>query len=106
MIVTTTDKIEGKIISEHLGVVTAEVVRGANLFKDFFAYIVDIFGGRSSSYEDVLMNAQKQALDELMYRAKELGADALVAVRFNVEAVGSSGSMIMVTAFGTAVKIK
>lgn len=104
MIVTTTPTLETKKISEYLGIVTGETIIGANFIKDFFAGIRDIIGGRASSYEAVLREAKDSALKEMKERAKELGADGIVAIDLDYETVGPKGGMLMVTASGTAVK--
>lgn len=106
MILTTTPAIEGKAISEYLGIVTGESIIGANIFKDFLAGMRDIFGGRSASYEKVLREAKDIALEEMMERAQALGADAIVGIDLDYETVGEGGSMLMVTSSGTAVKLK
>ncbi len=105
MILTTTNFIEGKKVSQYLGIVAGEAIIGANLFKDIFASITDVVGGRSSSYERVLVEAKDNALQELEMRAKNMGADAVLAVDLDYETIGSSGSMLMVSANGTAVKL-
>lgn len=105
MIVTTTDGIEGRKITGYLGVVTGEAVLGANIFKDLFAGIRDIVGGRSAAYEGELRKAKDTALQEMAERALELGADAVVGVDLDYEAI-SSGNMLMVSANGTAVKLE
>ncbi|MCF8254505.1 MAG: heavy metal-binding domain-containing protein [Bacteroidia bacterium] len=104
MIITTTPHIEGKTISEYKGIVSGEVILGANLFKDFFAGIRDIIGGRASSYEKVLREAKEKAIDEMMTEARILGADAIVGVDLDYETLGQRGSMLMVSVSGTAVK--
>jgi uncharacterized protein YbjQ (UPF0145 family) len=105
LIVTTTDGIEGRKVTVYLGVVTGEAVLGANIFKDLFAGIRDIVGGRSAAYEGELRKAKDTALQEMAERARELGADAVVGVDLDYEAIGS-GNMLMVSANGTAVKIE
>ena len=106
MLVTTTNTIEGRRISEYYGIVTGETIIGANAFKDLFASIRDIVGGRSGSYESVLREAKDIALKEMEERADKLGANAVIAVDLDYETVGSNGSMLMVTATGTAVRIE
>ncbi len=103
MIISTTPSLEGKKITSYLGVVTGEAIIGANLFRDIFAGIRDIVGGRSGAYEEVLREAKKNALDELQENALKLGANAVVGVDLDYETVGTSGSMLMVSASGTAV---
>ncbi|WP_343345462.1 heavy metal-binding domain-containing protein [Sphingomicrobium sp. XHP0239] len=105
MIQTTTPTIEGRTISAYLGIVHGEVIVGANIFKDLFAGIRDIVGGRSGSYEKALDEARRQALAELQGDAAELGADAIVGIDLDYEVLGKEGSMLMVTASGTAVKL-
>lgn len=105
MQLTTTPTIEGSPIREYRGVVTSEVIVGANVIKDFMANLRDFFGGRSGAYEDVLRNAKDSALNELAERAQRLGANAVVGIDFDYEAIGASGSMLMVTCSGTAVVI-
>lgn len=106
MIITTTDGIEGRTITAYLGIVTGEAVLGTNIFRDFFAGIRDIVGGRSGSYEKELRKARDTALAELTDEAKALGADAVIAVDLDYEHIGSSDrSMLMVSANGTAVKL-
>ena len=104
MIISTTHAIEGRPASEYLGVVTGEAIMGANIFKDLFAGVRDIVGGRSAAYEDELRKARRIALDELGEEAQRLGADAVVGVDLDYETVGQ-GSMLMVTASGTAVRL-
>jgi uncharacterized protein YbjQ (UPF0145 family) len=105
MILSTTPQIEGYPIREYKGVVTGETIIGANAFKDFFAGIRDIVGGRSASYEKVLREAKDTSLQEMMQRAQALGANAVVGIDLDYETIGPNGSMIMVTASGTAVVI-
>ncbi len=104
MIVSTTTAIEGKPVREYLGIVTGEVIVGANIFKDLFAGIRDIVGGRSGSYESTLRDARQTAVAELTAEAKALGADAVIGVDLDYEVLGQGGSMLMVSASGTAVK--
>lgn len=105
MIVTTTNTLDTNEIKQYLGIVTGETIIGANLFKDIFAGIRDIVGGRSGSYEKVLREAKDTALKEMEEQALRLGADAIVGVDLDYETVGASGGMLMVTASGTAVKL-
>ena len=105
MITTTTPSIEGRAIRGYLGIVVGEAIVGANLFKDLFAGIRDIVGGRSAAYEKELEKARKIALDELRARSAELGADAVVGVDLDYEVLGQSNGMLMVSASGTAVKL-
>jgi uncharacterized protein YbjQ (UPF0145 family) len=104
MIVSTTNTLETNEVKQYLGIVTGETIIGANLFKDIFAGIRDIVGGRSGSYEKVLREAKDTALKEMQDQATRLGADAIIGVDLDYETVGSSGGMLMVTASGTAVK--
>ena len=104
MLLTTTNTIEGKQIVQYYGIVTGETIIGANLFKDFFACIRDIVGGRAGSYESVLREAKDTALQELRERAMQLGANAVIGIDLDYETVGANGSMLMVTAAGTAVR--
>ena len=106
MIISTTPSLEGKHITNYYGVVTGETIIGANLFRDFFAGIRDIVGGRASSYEEVLREAKDAALKEMSERAEAIGANAIVGVDLDYETVGSNSSMLMVTASGTAVIIE
>lgn len=103
MILSTTPTIEGHPIREYRGVVTGETIIGANMFKDFFASIRDVIGGRSGSYESVLREAKDTALREMIDRAASLGCNAIVGIDLDYETVGSNGSMLMVTCSGTAV---
>lgn len=105
MTVTTTNSIEGRPIQAYLGIVSAETIIGANIFKDLFAGIRDIVGGRSGTYERVIQEAKTQALQELTMKAQGLGANAIVGVDLDFETVGGHGSMLMVVATGTAVRI-
>jgi uncharacterized protein YbjQ (UPF0145 family) len=106
MLVTTTHNVEGKRILEYKGLVAGEAILGANLFRDLFASIRDIVGGRSGSYEKVLSDARKTAVSEMTDKAEQLGANAVVGVDIDYETVGTNGSMLMVTAAGTAVRIE
>jgi len=106
VIVTTTPTIEGKKITSYRGVVTGEAIMGANIFKDLFAGIRDIVGGRSATYERELKRAREIAIEELKQSAAELGANAVVAVDLDYETVGGNASMLMVTVSGTAVVLQ
>ena len=106
MILTTTPEIQGKPIVEYKGIVTGEAILGANIFKDLFAGIRDIVGGRSAAYEAELDKARKMALNELADSARERGANAVVGIDLDYETVGSRGSMLMVSASGTAVTVQ
>lgn len=105
MIITTTPNVEGKTVSEYLGIVTGEAIMGANLFKDLFASIRDIVGGRSAAYEKELIRAKEIALKEMQARAAALGANAVIGIDLDYEVLGQNSSMLMVSASGTAVKI-
>ncbi|AFJ09084.1 MULTISPECIES: heavy metal-binding domain-containing protein [Prevotella] len=105
MILTTTPNIEGYKILEYKGLVTGETIIGANFIKDFFAGIRDIVGGRSKSYEKVLQEGKETSVREMMQRAQELGANAIVGIDIDYETVGQGGSMLMVACSGTAVRI-
>ena len=105
MILSTTPQIEGRTIREYKGVVTGETIVGANAFKDFFAGIRDVVGGRAGSYEKVLREAKDTSMQEMMQRAQELGANAIVGIDIDYETIGASGSMLMVATSGTAVVI-
>jgi len=105
MIVTTTNTVEGSRITEYKGVVTGEAILGAHLFRDLFAGIRDIVGGRSESYEKSLREAREIALRELQDEAMRLGANAVVGVDLDYEVIGEQGSMLMVSASGTAVVV-
>jgi uncharacterized protein YbjQ (UPF0145 family) len=105
MISVTTPTIEGRRVTRYLGIVTGEAILGANIFRDFFAGIRDIVGGRSAAYEQELRKAKAIALEEMEQQANELGANAVLAVDLDYETiqVGSGGGMLMVSASGTAV---
>jgi uncharacterized protein YbjQ (UPF0145 family) len=105
MLMTTTTAVEGQPVREYLGVVTGEVIVGANIFKDLFAGIRDIVGGRSGAYENSLRDARQTALAELSAEARNLGADGVIGIDLDYEVLGKEGSMLMVTASGTAVKL-
>ena len=105
MILTTTNVIEGRPVQEYLGVINAQSIIGANMFKDIFAGLRDIVGGRSKTYERVLEEGKEDALRELTQRAQAMGANAVVGVDLDFETVGASGSMLMVIATGTAVRV-
>ncbi|MXO65416.1 heavy metal-binding domain-containing protein [Altericroceibacterium endophyticum] len=105
MIVTTTTAVEGHPVKEYLGVVTGEVIVGANLFRDIFASITDLVGGRSGKYEQVLARARKEAIAEMKGEAEDLGGNAVVGVDIDYEVLGQNGSMLMVSVSGTAVRL-
>lgn len=104
MIVTTTQSVDGQKVASYLGVVTGEAILGANIFKDLFAGIRDIVGGRSAAWEGEIRKAREIAMSEMQDVARSLGADAVVGIDIDYETLGSGGSMMMVTATGTAVK--
>ena len=106
MLMTTTPSVEGKRIVRYLGVVTGETIIGANVFRDFLAGVRDFFGGRSGSYDAVLREAKDTALEEMVRQAEALGANAVVGIDLDYETVGGSGSMLMVTCSGTAVRVE
>ncbi len=106
MIITTTPNVEGNPVSEYLGIVSGEAILGANMFKDLFAGIRDIVGGRSGAYEEELRRAKEIALQEMQHNAQMLGANAILSIDLDYETVGSNGSMLMVTASGTAVRLE
>lgn len=105
MIVTTTPSIEGRPITQYCGVVSGEAILGANVFKDMFAGIRDLVGGRSGTYERELQKARDIALQELQERAAALGANAVVGVDLDYEVLGQNNGMLMVSASGTAVVV-
>jgi uncharacterized protein YbjQ (UPF0145 family) len=108
MIVSTTPTIEGKRMTQYLGLVSGEAILGANIFKDLFAGIRDIVGGRSGAYEEELRKAKQIAIDEMVEQARVLGANAVVGVDLDYETIGfgSGGNMLMVSASGTAVVVE
>ena len=106
MLLTTTPTVEGRTIIEYKGVVFGEVISGVNFIKDFKASLRDFVGGRSGSYEQELINARTQALKELEERARQMNADAVVGIDIDYEVLGQSGSMLMVSASGTAVRLQ
>ena len=105
MLLSTTPSIDGRRIHEYKGVVTGEAILGANVFRDLFASIRDIVGGRSASYEKVLKDARDMALAELAEEARRLGANAVVGIDLDSETIGAGSSMLMVSASGTAVVV-
>jgi uncharacterized protein YbjQ (UPF0145 family) len=106
MIVTTTDSVDGRSVTTYCGIVSGEAVMGTNIFRDMFAGIRDIVGGRSGSYEKELKNAKSLSIEAMVEEAQELGADAIVGVDLDYESLGGNDkSMLMVTASGTAVKL-
>lgn len=103
MIITTTNSIEGKRIIDYKGVISGEVIVGINAFKDLFASVRNVIGGRSKSYEEELVKARTAAMKELEERAEQLGANAIVGVEIDYQALGADNGMMMVIATGTAV---
>ncbi len=106
MTVTTTPSIDGARTVQYLGIVTGEAIMGANMFKDLFAGIRDVVGGRSGTYERELRKAKDIALAEMAQQAEALGANAVVGVDLDYETIGETGSMLMVSASGTAVIVE
>jgi uncharacterized protein YbjQ (UPF0145 family) len=105
MILTTTPSIENRTVSAYLGIVTGEAIVGANIFRDLFANIRDIVGGRSAAYEQELEKARQLALDDLKSVAERVGADAVIGIDIDYEVLGSNNGMLMVSISGTAVKL-
>jgi uncharacterized protein YbjQ (UPF0145 family) len=108
MILATTDVLQGAVIESYLGIVTAEVVYGGNVINDFFAGIRDFIGGRTGSYERVFEKGQQDAIAELGRRAERLGAHAVIGIRIDTDTINldNSGALILVTASGTAIRLK
>lgn len=106
MLVTTTNTLEGIKVTKYLGMVTGEAILGANIFKDFFAGIRDIVGGRSAAYEKELRQAKDIAVSEMIEQAVAMGGNAVIAVDLDYETIGQGGSMLMVSVNGTAVVVK
>lgn len=106
MLKTTTSTVDGKTVSEYLGVVAGEAILGANIFKDIFGAVRDIIGGRSGAYEREMGRAREIAFSELEDQAKRLGADAIIGIDIDYEVVGQQGGMMMVSVSGTAVRFK
>jgi uncharacterized protein YbjQ (UPF0145 family) len=105
MIITTTDQVEGRRVIDYLGVVTGEAIIGVNVFRDFFAGIRDIVGGRSGGYQNALKDAREHAMADMRDAAKRLGADAVVGVDLDYEVLGKENGMLMVSINGTAVRL-
>ncbi len=103
MLIVTTPSVEGQKIKSHLGLVTGEVILGANIFKDLFAGIRDIVGGRAEAYEKELRKAKDLAVQEMIQNAKQLGANGIVGVDLDYDSITANSSMLMVSASGTAV---
>ena len=106
MLIVTTSNIEGKSITKYIGIVNGEAIIGANIVKDFFAGIRDVVGGRAGAYEQGLREAKSIALREMTDQAQRLGANAVIGVDLDYEAIGPNGSMLMVSANGTAVVVE
>lgn len=106
MIITTTPSVEGKQVADYLGVVFGEVISGVDFVKDFAAGLSNFFGGRSGTYEEELIRAREQAMQEMYQRAYQMGADAILGVDVDYEVLGSNNGMLMVTVSGTAVKLR
>lgn len=105
MLITTTPTIEGRSIRQYHGIVTGEAIIGANFFKDMFAAVRDVVGGRAGSYEKTMRAAREAAFNDMREAAKELGANAVIGVDIDYEVLGEKNSMLMVTACGTAVTL-
>jgi uncharacterized protein YbjQ (UPF0145 family) len=105
MIATTTNSIDGREVKAYLGVISSETIIGANIFKDILGGLRDVFGGRSGTYERVLQDAKNYAMQELLQKGAALGADAVIGIDLDYETIGANGSMLMVSASGTAVKL-
>jgi uncharacterized protein YbjQ (UPF0145 family) len=106
MLVTTTNTLQDRKIKDYYGIVSGEAILGANIFKDLFAGIRDIVGGRSKAYEGELRKAKATAIDEMIAQAQDYGANAIIGVDLSYEAIGSNNSMLMVVANGTAVRVE
>ena len=105
MLISTTSVLDGKPVNRYLGVVTGEAIIGANIFRDMFAAVRDIVGGRSATYEKALAEARETALNEMRQRAEELGANAVIGVDLDYEVLGQNNGMLMVSCSGTAVVV-
>ena len=103
MLIVTTDSIDGRQVSQYLGIVSGDAIVGANMFRDFFASVRDVVGGRAGGYEKALRGAKDSAVEDMIEQAREMGADAVLAVDLDYETVGDT--MLMVSANGTAVKL-
>jgi uncharacterized protein YbjQ (UPF0145 family) len=103
MLLSTTSVIEGRVVNRYLGVVTGEAIIGANVFRDMFAAVRDIVGGRSATYEKGLAEAREVAMAEMQKRAQELGATAVIGIDIDYEVLGQNNGMLMVAVSGTAV---
>ncbi len=105
MIISTTHSLDNQPVQKYLGIVTGEVIAGANVVRDIFASITDIFGGRSGKYEEVLSRARDEAMSEMSAKAAQMGANAIIGVDIDYEVLGKTGSMLMVSVSGTAVVV-
>jgi uncharacterized protein YbjQ (UPF0145 family) len=107
MLMTTTHTLQDQLITEYLGLVSGDAILGANIFKDFFASIRDIVGGRSAGYEEELVKAKQLAIDEMLEQAHSVGANAIIGIDLDYETIGmgNGGNMLMVSASGTAVHV-
>ncbi len=105
MIVSTTSSLDNQPVKQYLGIVTGEVIAGANIVRDIFASVTDIFGGRSGKYEEVLSRAREEAIGEMKAKAAQMGANAVIGVDIDYEVLGKGGSMLMVSVSGTAVVV-
>jgi uncharacterized protein YbjQ (UPF0145 family) len=103
MLMSTTSVLDGRPVSKYLGVVTGEAIIGANIFRDMFAVVRDIVGGRSGTYEKALNEARQVAMGEMQRRAQELGANAVIGIDVDYEVLGQNNGMLMVAVSGTAV---
>ena len=103
MLMSTTNQLDGREVNKYLGVVTGEAILGANIFKDFFAGIRDIVGGRSAAYERELQEARRIAFSEMEHKAMQVGANAIIGIDIDYETIGDNGSMLMVSVSGTAI---
>ena len=103
MVMSTTAALDGKPVSRYLGIVTGEAIIGANVFRDMFAAVRDIVGGRSATYERALAEAREVALTEMQKRAEEMGANAIIGIDLDYEVLGQNNGMLMVSCSGTAV---
>jgi uncharacterized protein YbjQ (UPF0145 family) len=106
MLISTTDTLHGYEITEYLGIVTGETISGANIIRDVMATVTDYVGGRSSAFEEVLEKARQSSIDEMTDRGRLKGGDAVIGVSLDYETIGSRGAMLMVTAAGTAVRLR
>lgn len=106
MLISTTDTLQGYEILDYLGIVTGETIAGANILRDAMATVSDYLGGRSGAYEDIVARSRETTLEEMCDRARLKGADGVVGVSLDYETVGSRGAMLMVTATGTAVRLR